>query len=165
MKPVQRSSTLRVLGLLAIGVVVGRVLPPLAVRLEGQAPVPDWSAAVVLALGAMTVAGIAWHTWRTLHRDKRVMTSRHAIRVLAIAQASIVVSCIFAGGYAGYALAFWGVESDLGEVRFWRSVVAAAAGIALLAAALILEWTCRLPEDDNEDKGRASGGSADPSPA
>lgn len=163
MTPVQRSSALHVLGLVAIGVIVGRLLPPMAVRIDGQAPVPDWSAALVLAGGAVAIGGIAWHTWRTLHRDKRTLAARYAIRVLAIAKASIVVASIFTGAYAGYALAFLGADTELGEIRFWRSVVAALAGLALLAAALFLEWACRLPEDDDEDASRAD--PADPSPA
>ena len=165
MNPAQRSSVWYVTGLLMVGLVTGRVLPPLAVRMSGQAPIPQWSAALVLLAGGILVSGIAWHTWRTLHKDKKTIAARHAIRVLAIAKASIIVGGVFAGGYLGFALAYWGVETELGPVRFWRVVAAGVAGLTLLAAALVLEWTCRLPEDDDEDTATDAFSGGDPSPA
>lgn len=164
MAPAQRSSAWFVTGILMVGLVVGRALPPLVVRMSSEVPVPDWSPAVVLALGSIVVVGIAWQTWRSLHRDKKTIASRHAIRVLAIAKSAIIVGAVFAGGYFGFALAFLGVESELGEIRFWRGLAAGIAGLMLLAAALALEWTCKLPDDD-EDEADTVQSKNDPSPA
>lgn len=163
MTPIERSSVSAIVGMLAIGTVVGRLLPPLAVRFYGEAPIPGVSSAVWLLLGAVVVAMIALQNWRTLHRDKRQMASQHALRVLAIAKAAVIVACVFTGGYLGLALFAFGAESELGRLRFWRSLLAAGAGALLLAAALALEWTCKLPEDDDPDS--SSAGAADPSPA
>lgn len=138
-------------GLLMIGLAAGRVLPPLVARTGGDIPVPDWSPALVLAIGAALVAMTAWQTWRTLHREKKSIASRHAIRVLAIAKSSVIVGAIFAGGYAGFALAFYGVGTEFAELRFWRGLAAALAGLALVGAALALEWACQLPEGDDEE--------------
>lgn len=134
-----------------IGVAAGRALPPMVVRSGGDIPVPDWSPALVLAIGAALVAIIAWQTWRTLHKDKKSIASRHAIRVLAIAKSSLIVGAIFAGGYVGFAFAFFGVDTEFGEMRFWRGLAAGLAGLALVGAALVLEWACQLPEDDGEE--------------
>lgn len=164
MTPAQRSSAWFVTGLLMVGLVVGRSLPPLLVRMGSAVPVPDWSPAVVLALGGVVVAGIAWQTWRSLHRDKKTIASRHAIRVLAIAKSAIIVGAVFAGGYFGFALAYLGVESELGQLRFWRGLAAGVAGLLLLAAALGLEWTCRIPEDEDDD-GDSVKGNNEPTPA
>lgn len=164
MRPARRSGPLYVAVLLAVGLVVGRLLPPLAVRVDGGSPpVPGWGAAIVLGAGAITVGALAWHTWLHLHRRKRRMTADHAIRLLALAKAAIMVGGVFAGGYAGYALAFADSDSPLGQARFDRSLVAAGAAVALLIAALVLEWACRLPVD-GEDKEKDTS-RADPSPA
>ena len=147
-----------------IGLGVGRVLPPLSVRFGAETPVPDWYPAVVLVLGAIVVGTIAWQTWLFIHRDKRVISSPHAIRVLAIAKSSIIVGAIFAGGYFGFMLAYLGVDTELGRIRFWRALVAGIAGLMLLGTALALEWTCRLPEDDDEERDTSLSAN-DPSPA
>lgn len=162
MRRARRSSPLYVAAIIAVGLVVGRLLPPLSVRLDGGSPpVPGWAAAVVLLCGAIAVGAVAWGTWQALHRDKKRIAADHAIRLLALAKAAILVGGVFAGGYAGYALAYVGASSELGELRFWRSAAAAGSALLLLIAGLVLEWSCRLPVDDDEESADA----ADPSPA
>lgn len=162
MTPVRRSSPLYVVAIVASGLVVGRLLPELVVRFDGDAPpVPGWGAALVLLCGAIAVGALAWRTWQSLHQHRRRITSDHAIRLLALAKAAILVGGVFAGGYAGYALAYLGSPTDLGQLRLWRSAAAAGAALLLLVAALLLEWSCRLPSDDDEDEAT----DADPSPA
>ena len=36
-------------------------------------------------------------------------------------------------------------------MRFWRGLAAGLAGLALVGAALVLEWACQLPEGDGEE--------------
>lgn len=154
MRRARRSSPLYVAGIVAAGLVVGRLLPPMIVRLDGDSPpVPGWAATIVLVCGALAVGALAWGTWRELHQRKRRIAVDHAIRLLALAKTAVMVGGVFAGGYAGYALAYWGSSSDLGELRLWRSSAAAVAAGLLLVAGLVLEWTCRLPADgDDEEK-------------
>lgn len=162
MRKARRSSPLYVAVLVASGLVVGRLLPPLTVRLDGTSPpVPGWAAAIVLLCGAIAVGALAWGTWQNLHRHKRRFTADHAIRLLALAKAAVLVGGVFTGGYAGYALAYLGSSTELGELRFWRAGAAAAAALLLLIAALVLEWTCRLPSDDDEETASEAG----PAPA
>lgn len=164
MRPAQRSSPLYVACLVAVGLVVGRLLPPLAVRLDGGSPpVPGWGATIVLVCGAIAVAALAWHTWHNLHQRKRRIVADRAIRLLALAKAAIMVGGVFAGGYVGYALAYAQSDSPLGELRFERGLFAAGAAALLLIAALILEWACRLPVDGDDEERNKSG--ADPAPA
>lgn len=163
MRPVRRSSPLYVVGLVASGLVVGRLMPPLIVRFDGASPpVPGWGATVVLLAGAIAVGAMAWGTWRNLHQHHRRIVADHAIRLLALAKAAVLVGGVFTGGYAGYAMAYVSSSSDLGEERFWHSAAAAGSALLLLIAALILEWSCRLPSDDDEEESTAD---ADPSPA
>lgn len=162
MRKVRRSSPLYVAGLVASGLVVGRLLPPLTVRLDGTSPpVPGWAATVVLLCGAIAVGALAWGTWQSLHQHRRTFAARHGIRLLALAKAAVLVGGVFTGGYGGYALAYLGSSTELGELRLWRSAAAAGAALLLLIAALVLEWSCRLPSDDDEE----STSDADPSPA
>ncbi|WP_269305169.1 DUF3180 domain-containing protein [Aeromicrobium sp. HA] len=162
MRKARRSSPLYVALLVASGLVVGRLLPPLAVRLDGTSPpVPGWGAAIVLLCGAIAVGALAWGTWQRLHRDKRRFTAHHAIRLVALAKAAVLVGGVFTGGYAGYALAYLGSSTELGELRFWRAAAAAGAALLLLVAALCLEWACRLPSGDDEETTTEVG----PSPA
>lgn len=163
MRPARRSSPLYVAGVVAVGLVVGRLMPPLIVRFDGASPpVPGWAPTFVLAAGAVAVAVMAWSTWQNLHRKSRRITHHHAVRLLSLAKASVMVGGVFAGGYGGYALAYWGADSRLGEARFWQSTAAAVAAVLLLVAALLLERACQLPSDgDDEETSRQ----ADPSPA
>lgn len=156
MRRAKRSSALYVTTLLAVGLVIGRLLPPLAVRFEGQAPRPSWTAAVILATGAVIVGALAWNTWQTLHRRKRTMHVDRAIQLLAIAKSCVMVGAVFAGGYGGFALAYVGAESELGRERLLHGGVAAIAAALLLVAALALEWACQLPGDDDEAKDAAA---------
>ena len=54
-----------------------------------------------------------------------------------------------AGGYAGYAISWLGVPSELASQRAWRSLAAAIAGVAILIAALLLERACRVRNEDD----------------
>jgi len=163
MRKARRSSPLYVAVVVASGLVVGRLLPPLTVRLDGSSPpVPGWAAAIVLLCGAIAVGALAYGTWQNLHRRQRRFAADHAIRLLALAKTAVLVGGVFTGGYAGYALAYLGSSTELGELRFWRAGAAAGAALLLLIAGLILEWACRLPSDDDEEKSASEAG---PSPA
>lgn len=151
MTPVRRSSALLVFALIGAGLVVGRLLPELIQRGGGTPPPVSWAASVTLALAAMLVAGFAWNMWQSLHRKKRTIHAEHALRMLAVAKACVVVSSVFMGGYAGLALAFVPVFSTpAGQERVVHGGAASLAALLLLAAALLLERSCRLPggEDD-----------------
>ncbi|HPU12894.1 MAG TPA: DUF3180 domain-containing protein [Aeromicrobium sp.] len=153
MLPARRSSPLYLVLVLGVGLIVGRLLPEMIARVDGVSPpVPGWTAAVFLACGAFAVGVLAWVTWRNLHKHKRQYSAEHAIRLLALAKSAVLVGGVFAGGYAGYALAFVGATSDLGQLRLWRSIAAAVAAVLLLLAALALEWSCRLPTDGGEEE-------------
>lgn len=75
-----------------------------------------------------------------------------AARIAALAKASAVAAAIGIGAYGGL-LAYVGPQRDK-PLPGSDSVVAAiglAASALLLAGALLLEHTCRLPEEPDED--------------
>ncbi len=146
------TSALLVAVLLAVGVVGGRLTPPLIVRLDGTPPRLGWVAPLMLLAGAVVVGMFAWSTWQTLHRRHDRMTSDHAIRMLALAKACAIVGALVGGYYGGYALAFLdALDAMLGRERFVRGLAAAVASLLLTVAALLLERACRLPGDDDPD--------------
>ncbi len=170
MRPARPTSLLLVVVLVAVGIVAGRLTPPLIVRLDGSPPRLGWIAPLAL-LGAAVVVGVcAWNTWQTLHRRHERMTADHGIKMLSLAKSCVVVGGLAAGFYGGFALAFVdALDSTLGRERFIRSGGAFVAGLLLLAAALLLERACRLPEDDEDEDGGGPGkgakGRPDPTPA
>lgn len=152
MKLTTSTSALFVVALIGVGVVAGRLTPPLVVRYDGNPPRIGWSATVLLLAGAVVVGYLAYSTWQSLHKRRERMTSDHGIRMLSLAKASVVVGALVGGFYGGYALAFIAeLDVTLGKERFVRGLSAAAASLLLLAAGLLLERACRLPEDDDDD--------------
>lgn len=154
MSQVRRTSPLQVALVVTGGLALGSLVRPIAVRLEGSAPRPGWTAAALLLLLAVAVGGVAWSTWQSLHRRKQRMVSDFAIRLLALAKACVVVGALFAGGYAGLALSFvddW--DTTFGRDRVLQGGAAAVAAVLVLVAALLLERALRVPgaEDDEDD--------------
>jgi hypothetical protein len=166
MNRVRPTPALLIAALLGIGVVVGRLLPPLIIRFDGNVPRLSWAAAISLFLAAVFVGCWAWSTWQSLHKKHERMTADHGIKMLALAKSCAVVGALVAGVYGGFALAFVAaLDSPLGKERVVRGGAAAVASLLLLIAALLLERACRLPEDDDEGNGAAPNGRPDPTPA
>ena len=152
MRPARRASTLYVAGWVAIGLVIGLLVRPIADRLESSPPRVGWGAATTLFVVAIVVGSLAWSTWQSLHKKHERMTSDHAAKMLALSRSCVIVGALFAGGYGGFALAFVGdLDTPLGQERAVNGGVAALAGLVLLVAALLLERACRLPEDDDDE--------------
>ena len=152
MRPARRASALYVAGWIAIGLVIGLLVRPIADRLESSPPRVGWGAAITLFVVAVVVGSLAWNTWQSLHKKHERMTSDHAAKMLALSRSCVIVGGLFAGGYGGFALAFVDdLDTPLGQERAVNGGVAALAGLVLLVAALLLERACRLPEDDDDE--------------
>jgi hypothetical protein len=163
-RPVRRTSALYVAGWVSVGLVIGLLVRPVAVRLDANPPRVGFGAAATLFVVALVVGALAWSTWQSLHKKHQRMTSDHAAKMLALSRSCVIVGSLFAGGYGGFALAFINdLDTPLGHERAVNGGVAALAGALLLVAALLLERACRLPEDDEDNKnGKAT---PDPTPA
>ncbi|MET0931902.1 MAG: DUF3180 domain-containing protein [Aeromicrobium sp.] len=168
MKLAKPTSALLVVALLAVGIIAGRLTPPLIVRLDGTPPRLGWIAPLTLLAGAIGVGTFAWNTWQSLHKKHERMTAEHGIRMLSLAKSCAVVGALVAGYYGGFALAYIdALDAMLGRERFVRGLAAAAASLLLLVAGLLLERACRLPDDDDDKDGKGKGnrGRSDPTPA
>ncbi|MRJ76010.1 DUF3180 family protein [Aeromicrobium sp. SMF47] len=158
-----------IVALLGLGLVGGRLTPPLIVRLDGTPPRLGWIAPLLLLAGAVVVGMFAWSTWQTLHKKHERMTADHGIKMLSLAKSCAIVGALVAGFYGGYALAYLdSLDSVLGKERFVRGLAAAVASLLLMVTALLLERACRLPDDDEDEDGKGGKGGKDrpdPTPA
>jgi hypothetical protein len=73
-------------------------------------------------------------------------------RLVALAKASSIVGALAAGGYAGFLGWVAQLTSTSAGEDVRTAAVGIASGLALVAAALYLEWIGRVPEDDDRDE-------------
>lgn len=130
---------------------VGWSLRPLALYAGHDAPSVTWLQAAVIAFLAVVLAGTAWLTWRELQVERRWLEPHRAVNRLLMAKSCIVVGAILAGGCAGSAVSWLGIEGEAAPGHVLRAVVAAVAGVATVAAAIWLERACRVRDDDEAD--------------
>jgi len=133
-----------------VGLVGGWALHPLAERFRDTAPIVTWAQPLALLLVTAILGATAYVTWRTVHVHHQRLDPHQAVNRLVLARACALVGALVAGGYFGYALSWVGVESELGEQRLWRSVIAGLAGVAIVITALLLERACRVRSGDDE---------------
>lgn len=153
----RRTSAVTLLIAGGLGLVLGRSMRPVIEGRGGIAPTIGWTATIGLVLGSCVLLALAAQTYRLLNHDRRILHNDRAVKLLALAKAGAVAGALVAGLYAGYALAFAdATASDLGRERVIRSGFAALAGLSVMVSGLILEWTCRIPgDDDPTDAGEA----------
>lgn len=137
-----------VVGSALVGLVLGWLVRPTALRLDLLVPRVSWLQVVALYLVALVLLGVARAT-RTAVRERRLLHAYQAVNRLVLARACAVAAAVFAGGYLGYALSWVGIASELAGERIARSLVAALGAGAAVAAALLLERACRVREDDD----------------
>lgn len=128
-----------------VGLVAGWLVRPLSIRAGRPSPdVPPLSVGLI-CFAAAILAAAAYFTWRTLHRERRLMPPHHAVNRFVLARACAFVASALTGGYVGNAIAHLGVGEEHARTQVWWSLGAAAAAAALLTAALLLERACRVP--------------------
>jgi hypothetical protein len=132
------------------GLVGGWLLHPVGDRWLGTAPIVTWAQPLALLLVAVILGATAWLTWRAVHVRQERLESDRAVNRLVLARACALVGALAAGGYAGYALSWLGVDAELASQRAWRSALAAAGGVAIAITAMFLERACRVRSGADE---------------
>jgi TctA family transporter len=133
-----------------VGLVGGWMLRPTFVAWTGDAPAISWTQPLTLFLVAAILGATAYLTWRALHVQHERLDPHRAVNRLVLARACALVGALLAGGYLGYAVSWLGVDADIGAQRVARSLVSAAAGLAIVVTAMLLERACRVRSDDEE---------------
>jgi uncharacterized membrane protein YeaQ/YmgE (transglycosylase-associated protein family) len=136
-------------GCFALGMVGGWTLHRVGERMWGTAPLVSWVQVLVLFFVGAIVAVTAWLTWRQVQVRKLWLEPHRAVNRLVLAKSCALVGSLAAGGYAGYAVSWVGLDAELAGQRVFRSLLAALAGIFLMLSAVALERACRVHEDDH----------------
>ena len=130
------------------GLVLGRLWHPVAEQVDGTAPTVSLLQGTVLFFVAAILGATAWLTWRSVHVRGERLEPNQAVNRLVLARACALVGALLAGGYAGYALSWLGNDAELAGERVWRSLLAAAGGVATASSAVLLERACRVRSGD-----------------
>jgi peptidoglycan biosynthesis protein MviN/MurJ (putative lipid II flippase) len=133
-------------GSAVLGLVVGWLL-----RRLGFSPLVGWGPVLLLFFVAAIMAATAWVTWRQVHVHRRWLEPHKAVNRLVLAKACVLVGALVAGGYAGYALSWLGVDAELAGQRVGRSALAALAGLLLSVMSKGLEFACRVHNDNHRE--------------
>ncbi len=138
-------ASLAVIG--AVGLLLGWLMRPVAVRLTGTAPMVTWVQALALVFVAAALGYIAWNTWQTIQVHRLRLAGGQAVSRLVLARACALVGALVAGFYAGYGITWLGDVSVLANSRLLRCGVAAVGGLLVMVASLFLERACRVPPE------------------
>jgi hypothetical protein len=138
-----------VTGCAVVGLVCGWLLHPVAEGWRGTAPVVTWVQPLTLLLVAAILGWTAWATHRAVHVRRERLLPHQAVNRLVLGRSCALVGALVAGGYLGYAISWLGSADELAGERMGRSLFAAADGVLILVAALLLERACRVRSDDD----------------
>lgn len=125
----------------------------------GSPPTVPWAAPLMLFVLAVAFAVAAWTLRPRIQRREGhrpldpFVAARMAVLALAGSRAGAAVSGVYLG-YAGFLLL--DLANDYRRRMVLISLVAAAAGLSMSAAALWLERICRVKGDDDEPGGPTS---------
>ncbi|WP_406007521.1 DUF3180 domain-containing protein [Streptomyces sp. NBC_00637] len=129
----------------------------------GTLPSVPLAAPIVLALIAvvLTATALSLRARLKAQRERRPeakgVDPLMAARAVVFGQSSALVAALVSGMYGGTGVFL--LESLDIPARRDQAIYAGfsvLAGIAVIAAAIFLERVCKLPEDDDQDKGAAS---------
>ena len=141
------------------GALTGWLIVVAANSLDFVAPQVPWTAPIGLIVIAALVGVFAYATHARIQVRKERMEPQRAVAFLVLGKASALAGALVAGGYLAYAVLFvTRLEAEAPRDRVIRSAIAAAAGVGLAVAGLLLERACRVPggedeEDEAEDTG------------
>jgi hypothetical protein len=143
--------------LVLAAVAAGAVAFILIRRFFGDLPDVTWLAGLTMA-GLAVVEGIAAHNTRArIERRPRagVLNPLFVARLVVLAKASSLAGAIFAGAYAG--IAAWALAErsrlEVAERNLPPAIAGVVGALALVAAALVLERACRVPEPPEDEQG------------
>ena len=134
-----------VVGSALVGLVLGWLVRPVSVRIDGTAPTVGWLPVLTLGFVAAVIGWVAWSTYRLIHRRHQRLEPHKAVNRLVLAKACAVTGALVAGAYLGYAVSWLGLtDSGLARERVLHSLLAALAAALLVVGSLLLERACRV---------------------
>ena len=130
-----------------VGLVIGWALRGQAIRRDAPVPTVSWLAVGTAGFVAAVVAGVAYLTWRTVHREHRRLSPQQGVARLVLGKTIAPLGAFGVGAYVGIAISNLGVGGEHTGGTIGRALLAAlGAGLALVAG-LLLEHACRVPPE------------------
>lgn len=151
-QPPGRLRPVSILMLVALGLVgtaAGWVAHPLLVRWGYVAPVVTWLPSLLFGFAAAILLMTARATKRALDGHRPRPEPHEMVNRFVLARSTAIVGALVAGGYAGYALSWLGMEAERASERVVRSAVASLFAVAMVVGGVLLERACRVRSDDS----------------
>lgn len=131
-----------------VGLVVGWAIRGQAIRSGAPVPGVSWLAVGTAYFVAAVVGGIAFLTWRTVHRAHLGLPAQQGVARLVLGKAVARLGAFGVGAYLGIAISNIGVGGEQAtRTILHASLAALGAGVALVTG-LLLEHACRIPPAD-----------------
>jgi hypothetical protein len=138
-----------ILGL--VGLFAGWAVRGVTVRENMATPTVSWLAVAVTWFIAAAVSGTAYLTWRTVHRDRHRLSAQQGLARLVLGKTLARLGALGCGGFLGAAVSTLGVGGDNAPHALATAGLAAAGAGLALAAGLLLEHACRVPDEPRDD--------------
>jgi len=132
-----------VLGL--IGLFLGWGARGWAIRQGNPTPMISWLAVGVTWFLVAATAGIAFLTWRTVQRERQLLSPQQGLTRLVLGKTMDRLAALALGGYLGAAVSVLGVDGDSADRLILHALIAALGAALGVAAGLALEHACRVP--------------------
>lgn len=141
-------------------VVISGLLSALVVSgVYGALPILPWTMIPTLGLLALGEGIAAYHTRRRIRRAPGTLPIQAlaAARLVALAKSSILLGSLAVGIFGGFALALLDrLHASAARTDALTAVGTAGAGVLLLVAAVLLEYACRVPDDEDSDPAQSA---------
>lgn len=131
-----------------IGLAIGWAIRGQEIRADNPAPGVSWLAIGTAFFVAAVIGGVAWLTWRTVHRDHHRLSAQQGVARLVLGKAIARLGAFGVGAYVGVAISNIGVGGEHASDTIVRALFAALGAAASLTAGLLLEHACRVPPED-----------------
>ncbi|MGK9146068.1 DUF3180 domain-containing protein [Plantibacter flavus] len=148
----KRTTPTPLIVLAATGVVFGFLLEVASVSGGGASIIPPVTFSVSLVAIAIILIALAWPIRRsTTGRATKRIDPFRAMRVVALAKASSHAGALVAGATVGILLFVLTrpIMPALGSL--WLVIASIVGSAALVVAALVAEWFCTVPKDEDDD--------------
>lgn len=138
--------------LVILGVAAGGAMYLFTRSQYADMPSPTLYAQVTLVLLAVAEGYTAAITKARLagRPGTRPINPIFVARLVALAKASSVVGALAAGSYAGFLGWVARIDSPAAHHDVRTAAVGIGSSVVLVAAALVLEWVGRVPDDEDE---------------
>ena len=133
-----------------VGLVVGWLIRGQAIRRDAPVPTVSWLAVGTAFFVAALIGGVAFLTWRTVHREHLRLTAQQGVARLVLGKAIARLGSFGTGAYVGIAVSHIGVDGEHTAATIIRALLDALGAALALASGLLLEHACRVPPEERQ---------------